>query len=75
MVRFVLRKALSSIRKSLREKNKELTTKTASLLLCQRYFKEKMKELSEEKMNTINKEEEIMSFLLPYKKKSPEIRQ
>jgi len=67
MMRFVLRKALSFLRDSLRDKQ-GLTARAASILLCQKYFKLDSEDLSQ-KVNTKN-EKEVLSFLLPYKKNS-----
>ncbi len=67
MVRFVFRKAISCLRNSLRKEN-NLTTKAASLLLCQRYFKLDSVEITG-KIN-VEDEDQILNFLLPYKKNS-----
>jgi hypothetical protein len=67
MMRFVLRKALSFLRDSLRDKQ-GLTARAASILLCQKYFKLDSEDLNQ-KVNTKN-EKEVLSFLLPYKKNS-----
>ena len=67
MVRFVFRKAISCLRNSLRKEN-NLTTKAASLLLCQRYFKLDSAEITG-KIN-VEDEDQILNFLLPYKKNS-----
>ena len=67
MIRFVLRKAISSLRNTLKKKH-NLSSKAASMMLCKKYFKIE----SEEILNQIDieNEEEILSFLLPYKKNS-----
>jgi len=64
--RFILRKALSS-RKNKLSKEMKISTKEASLQLCKRYFNFK-----EELSNKIDLEEdeEILNYLLPYKKNS-----
>lgn len=68
MVRFVLRKALSYIRNTLKEQHK-LTNRAASILLCQRYFEKRAEEMSGKDID-LEDEEEIINFLLPYKKNS-----
>jgi len=68
MIRYVLRKALAYLRDSLRVKQK-LTSKNASIVLCQKYFEINSEEMI---MNNIDmeKEEDLLNFLLPYKKNS-----
>ncbi len=63
-VRFVLRKAFTWIRDEVRA-TENLSAKAASLVLCNRYFKSKIKDL-EASLN----DDEILNFLLPYKKNS-----
>jgi len=67
MVRFVFRKAITFLRDSLREKDK-LTAKAASVALCQRYFNLNSEELAQQ--IDIQDEDQILAFLLPYKKNS-----
>lgn len=67
MVRFVLRKALSSLRNSIRDQY-NLSSKAASMTMCQRYFKLESAELA--KAVDMEDEEQILNFLLPYKKNS-----
>ncbi len=67
MVRFALRKALSFLRESLKEQY-NLSSKAASMLMCQRYFKLESSELSESV--DLEDEEKMLNFLLPYKKNS-----
>jgi len=67
MIRFVLRKAISYLRDSLRQKHK-LNTKAASVALCQRYFSTESEELS--KVISTGDADQIVNFLLPYKKNS-----
>jgi len=67
MVRFVFRKAISCLRNALRKEN-NLTTKAASLLLCQRYFKLDSNEIVSK--IDVEDEDQILGFLLPYKKNS-----
>ena len=68
MIRFVLRKALSFLRDSLRNKH-NLTSKAASLAFCQRYFNNKVEEMVQYEID-IDNEKEVLNFLLPYKKNS-----
>ena len=68
MIRFVLRKALSFIRNSLKDQYK-LTNKAASILLCQRYFENRSEEMLKKQID-LDDEEKIVNFLLPYKKNS-----
>lgn len=68
MIRFILRKALGSMRDNIRDK-KIVSAKAASMELCQKYFKDKFEELMENNIN-IEDEDAVLSFLLPYKKKS-----
>jgi len=67
MIRFVLRKTISCFRNNLR-KNHNLSSKAASMMLCKKYFKIEAEEI----LNQINieNEEELLGFLLPYKKNS-----
>jgi len=67
MMRFVFRKAISYLRDSLREKDK-LSAKAASLALCQRYFNLNSQDLAQQ--IDIQDEDQILAFLLPYKKNS-----
>ncbi len=67
MVRFVFRKAITFLRDSLREKDK-LTAKAASVALCQRYFNLNSEDLAQQ--IDIQDEDQILAFLLPYKKNS-----
>jgi len=68
MIRFVLRKALGSMRDRIRDR-KILSAKAASVELCQRYFKEKLEQLTVEHVD-ITDEDALLNFLLPYKKQS-----
>jgi len=68
MIRFVLRKALSYLRDDLKNKF-NLTSKTASLAFCQKYFKNKFDEMIKCKVD-IDDEKNVLNFLLPYKKNS-----
>ena len=63
-VRLVLRKALTWIRDEVRV-TENLSAKAASLVLCKRYFRSKIKDL-EASLN----DDELLNFLLPYKKNS-----
>jgi len=67
MVRFLLRKAITSIRDSFRKKH-HISAKAASLLLCKRYFDPKSNEMIQ-KLG-LKSDEELLQFLLPYKKNS-----
>jgi len=67
MIRFVLRKAISYLRDSIRQKHK-LNTKAASVALCQRYFSTESEELSQ--VVSTGDADQIVNFLLPYKKNS-----
>jgi len=67
MIRFVLRKAISYLRDSLRQKH-NLNTKAASVALCQRYFSTESEELSQ--VVRTGDADQIVNFLLPYKKNS-----
>jgi len=68
MIRFVLRKALGWMRDSIRDK-KLLSAKAASIELCQKYFKHQLEELVQNNIN-VEDEDAVLSFLLPYKRKS-----
>jgi hypothetical protein len=63
-VRFVLRKAFTWIRDEVRA-TENLSAKAASLVLCNRYFKSKIKDFGA----PLN-DDELVNFLLPYKKNS-----
>jgi len=67
MTRFVLRKAMSYLRNLQRDKN-GYSCKTASLALCKKYFANHLNEIAGD-INFEN-EEEVLNFLLPYKKNS-----
>ena len=67
MTRFVLRKAISYLRNLQRDKN-GYSCKTASLTLCKKYFANKLNDIAE-KIDFEN-EEDMLNFLLPYKKNS-----
>lgn len=68
MVRFILRKAITFLRDEIRDKQ-GINAKSASLVLCKRYFDVK---LDEEVMKEVHVENdgELLGFLLPYKKNS-----
>jgi len=68
MIRYVLRKALGYLRDSLRTKY-QLSSKSASKVLCQKYFKLKEEEITLNKINLDNGEA-MLNFLLPYRKNS-----
>ena len=68
MQRLVLRKAMSSIRDSMRGKY-GLSVKEASLALCKKYFSSRLQELTENNID-LKDEDQILNFLLPYKKNS-----
>jgi len=68
MIRYILRKALAYLRDSLKVKQK-LTSKAASMVLCQKYFEINSEELTTNNIN-MEKEEDMLNFLLPYKKNS-----
>jgi len=70
-MRFVLRKAISSIRDVFREKHK-ISAKAASVVLCKRYFNAQVEEFSRtnDESGKTGNEEQFLSFLLPYKKDS-----
>ena len=68
MVRFVLRKAISSLRDSLRAKE-NITSKAASVALCKKYFKADTFEQTKKEFG-VDDEEDLLNFRLPYKKNS-----
>jgi len=68
MIRFVLRKAIGSMRDNIRD-TKILSAKAASVELCQRYFKDKLEQLTAENVD-VTDEDTLLNFLLPYKKQS-----
>jgi len=68
IVRFVLRKAMSSLRDSVRGKC-GLSAKGASLALCRKYFSSRLQELSDNNID-LEDEDQVLNFLLPYKKNS-----
>jgi len=68
MIRFILRKAIASMRDAIRDR-KIVSAKAASMELCQKYFKDKFDDLIENNID-IEDEDAVLSFLLPYKKKS-----
>jgi len=68
MVRFVLRKAISSLRDSLRAKQ-NITSKAASIALCKKYFKADTFEQTKKEFG-VDDEEDLLNFRLPYKKNS-----
>lgn len=67
MTRFVLRKAISYLRNCERDR-KGLSCKAASLVLCKKYFEIDSEEIAQN--INIESEEELLNFLLPYKKGS-----
>jgi len=67
MLRFVLRKAMTFLRNRLREQH-VLGARAASILMCKRYFGQRMTEMLENV--NIEDEKEVVAFLLPYKKGS-----
>ena len=68
MVRFVLRRAMISLRDSVRGKC-GLSAKGASLALCRKYFSSRLQELTEHNID-LDDEDQVLNFLLPYKKNS-----
>ena len=68
MIRHVLRKALSYFKNSLRDKHK-LSSRGASVLMCQQYFQVVRDQMRENDID-IQDEDKIVDFLLPYKKNS-----
>lgn len=68
MIRFIIRKALSTLRDDIRMKQ-NLSLKSASVVLCKKYFQFMSNEDIKEKVD-IGNEEELISFLLPYKRNS-----
>ena len=68
MIRFILRKVITSIRDTLRDQQK-LTARAATIALCKKYFGARFDELIKTKPQLEN-DEELLSFLLPYKKNS-----
>ena len=68
ILRFVLRKAIISLRDSVRGKY-GLSAKGASLVLCKKYFSSRLQELTEHNID-LNDEDQVLNFLLPYKKNS-----
>jgi len=68
MVRFVLRKAMISLRDSVRGKC-GLSAKGASLALCRKYFSSRLQELTEHNID-LDDEDQVLNFLLPCKKNS-----
>jgi len=68
ITRFVLRKALGSMRDVIRDR-KILSAKAASVELCQKYFKDRLEQLTAENID-IADEDTLLNFLLPYKKQS-----
>jgi len=68
MIRFILRKVITSIRDSLRDQQK-LTARAATLALCKKYFGARFDELIKSEPQLEN-DEELLSFLLPYKRNS-----
>jgi len=67
MVRFVLRKALTFLRNRLRDQTVS-GARAASVVMCKRYFGQKMNEMLESV--NVEDEKEVLAFLLPYKKNS-----
>ncbi len=68
IIRFVLRKAITYMRDTQREK-RNVSAKSATILLCKRYFGSRLEELTQNNIN-INDEKELVKFLMPYKKDS-----
>ena len=68
MIRFILRKAFSYMKKSIKKQNKT-SAKASATLLCQRYFSFDSNQIPGKTLRATN-EEEISSYLLPYKKNS-----
>jgi len=66
MIRSILRGALRFLKDTYRTKF-HLTSKAASIRLCQKYFKP---EDMEDKQINFEDEDQVLSFLLPYKKNS-----
>ena len=70
IIRFVLRKAITYMRDTQREK-RNVSAKSATILLCKRYFGSRLEELTQNNINiNINDEKELVKFLMPYKKDS-----
>ena len=67
MTRFVLRKAISYLRNLQRDKN-GYSCKAASLALCKKYFENKLNDIA--KKIDFESEEDVLNYLLPYKKNS-----
>jgi len=67
MTRFVLRKAVSYLRNLQRDKN-GYSCKVASLALCKKYFANRLNDIAESA--NLESEEDVLNFLLPYKKNS-----
>ena len=67
MLRSVLRKALTFLRNRLRNQS-ILSARAASIAMCKRYFGPKMHEMLQNV--NIEDENEILAFLLPYRKNS-----
>jgi len=71
MIRFILRRAISSMRDNLRIKNK-ISAKEASMELCKKYFANitGKKSLDQHDSAVLENEDDFLNFLLPYKKNS-----
>jgi len=70
LTRFVVRKAISSLRNSLRNKH-NISAKAASIALCKKYFSTKLEESSNMNDDDLTMDdEELLNFRLPYKKNS-----
>jgi len=67
MIRFILRRAISSMRDNLRNKNK-ISAKDASMELCKKYFGPAAGKNPDQ--GKLENEDEFLNFLLPYKKNS-----
>jgi len=69
MIRFIMRKAVTTIRDLYREEHQVLA-KDALVVLCEKYFPEKYKELKEELGNSEEAQEKIVQLIFPYKRES-----
>jgi len=69
MIRFIMRKAITTTRDLYKEEHKVLA-KEALLALCEKYFPEKYKKLIEELGNSEEAQEKIVQLIFPYKRES-----
>jgi len=68
IVRYILRKVFKLLRASFIKKHK-VSNKKASLLLCKKYFSSRFEEMEKSGVN-IKNDEELLEFIMPYKKNS-----